>query len=102
MNKPKWLAHYLYYLLFGGQSWNRSGIRYFCLPNPFRLLQGSRSLVNNDFRLRKGRSVKLRSQFNLVPSLGILGTVRFHGLSLLLLEGGLFFMFSAEELYIRS
>ena len=91
MNEPKWLSHYLDRLLFGGRSSIRSGIRYFLFLTPFRLLQVSRNLLNNDFRLRKGRSVKLKSHFNLVPCFGILSTVRCHGLALLLLEEKVFF-----------
>jgi len=59
---------------------------------PFRLLQGSRNLLANDCRLRKGRSVKLRSHFNLVLSFGILGTVCLHGLALPLPEGKRFYV----------
>ena len=76
-------------------------MRRFIFLTPFRLLQGSPTLLNNYFRLRKGRSVKLRSQFNLVPSFGIVGTVRIRGLALLFLEVKLF-MFYDEELRIRS
>ena len=86
------VCSYLNWLLFGGRSSNRSEIKDFLFSTPFGLDLGSPILLNNDFRLRKGRSLKLRSKFYRLPSFRILGTAHFRHLALHLHEGEVFYV----------